>query len=145
MAMMLCECLFNVAITFQALAQCTACEDEQLKDFAKSISVSANPRDAGAVRYRKLPTDPKLSTSSSSKVKFTNDEVMLIPCLAEILEETSKETLWYDRDNFNEFRASAIEEASKCMYKTGALNVRRAFTLLYQPESFLLTDIPSSE
>ena len=145
MAMMLCECLFNAAITLQALAQCTACEDEQLKDFANSRTTLAKAADAVALRYKKLPTDPEFSTTSSCKVKFASDQIMLIPCLAEILEETSKETLWYDRDSFSEFRASAIEEASMCMYKTGAVNVRRAFTLLYQPERFMLTEVPSSE
>ena len=145
MAMMLCDCLFHAAITFQALAQCTACEDEQLKDYAKNMTVPANTHNVKSMKYQRLPSDPGISTSSSSKVKFTNDEITLIPCLAEILEETSKESLWYDRDNFSEFRASAIQEASMCMYKTGALNVRRAFTLLYQPESFMLTDIPSCE
>ena len=142
---MLCECLFNAAITLQALAQCTACEDDQLKDFANSRTVLAKSADAAAVRYKKLPTDPEISTTSSCKVKFTSDQIMLIPGLAELLEETSKEALWYDRENFSEFRASAIEEATMCMYKTGAMNLRRAFTLLYQPESFMLTEIPSSE
>ena len=142
--MIFCECLLNAAITFQALAQCTACEDEQLKDFGNEFNAPIS-RSTKEVVYKKLPTFAEYGVSTPSKVKFAHDEVILIPCLAEIFEETSKESLWYDRDNFSEFRASAIEEATICMYKTGAMNVRRAFSLLYQPESFMLPEIPTSE
>lgn len=113
------ECLLNSMVACQALAQ-LACGELSSKE----------------------PTSS--SERISKRVNFASNDVYLIPSRAEMMEESPRDHLWYDARSISEFRRTAFAEVKEFMQTSGIMNIRKAFSRLYQPDPLVYSDISSS-
>ena len=75
------------------------------------------------------------SEREPKRVNFARNDIYLIPSRAEMMEESPRDHLWYDAHHISEFRQAAFAEVKEFMQMTGMMNIRKAFSRLYQPDS----------
>lgn len=127
---MLWDCLY----TFQLLFLSLQLQSKKLHETNESTTTLFDENE------QFIDSDPTTSNRKSfangkKKVSFSNNDVYLVPTRAEIIEEHTKDRLWYNAANIASFRTNAFEEVKHCMQNTGILEIRKAFTYLYQPSS----------
>lgn len=122
---MLFECCFQMLF---CLLPVSASKVNGVKEEYRTVRIESEQPFIDENEERGIDAD-----KSGKKVTFQGNKVYLIPTRAELFREGSKDDMWYNSSNIEQFKSSTSLEVSHYMSRSGIRDIGKAFTYLYQP------------